>query len=418
MDYPPSASGAPAHEAGALPMAVRTAIAALERPASAYLYDPAVAAAQAASLRSALPPWMEVLYAVKANSFPPVVDALAAVVDGFEVASAAEAHQACHAAARASRTFRAVASGPGKNKTLLRSLLEAGVETVNVESRLELERVGAIGRERGVPVPVALRVNPAHVEVSGALAMGGRATPFGIPEEDVPTVLEQAQHDPGVDVVGFHVHAVSGNLDAAAHVDYVRWCLDWSTVTAVAHGVELRLVDAGGGLGVAFGGGPAFDVDVFAQGVHALRPPDGCRLAIEPGRWLVGDCGWYVAEVVDVKRARGTWFAVVRGGINHFMLPASWDIIHRFAVVAVDGDWDDSIHRPEVAGDVVTVVGELCTPEDVLARDVCVDRLRAGDVLVFPQAGSYGWEFALDRFLQHPVAPRIVLDTEVASPNC
>ncbi|MBW3549770.1 MAG: hypothetical protein KY442_02780 [Proteobacteria bacterium] len=59
-----------------------------------------------------------------------------------------------------------------------------------------------------------------------------------------------------------------------------------STATAAAHGVELRLVDAGGGLGVAFGGGAAFDVQAFAAGIHELRPPDGCRLAIEPGRLL------------------------------------------------------------------------------------------------------------------------------------
>lgn len=411
MEYPPSANGAHAHDPDALPVSVHRAVAALERPASAYLYDPSVAAAQAAALRVALPSWMDVLYALKANSFPPVVDALAAVVDGFEVASAAEARQARDAAGRAGRAFHAVASGPGKNEQLLRALVEAGVETVNVESRLELERIAALGRGRGVPVPVALRVNPAHVEVAGALTMGGRSTPFGIPEEEVPAVLEQARRDPGVDVVGFHVHAVSGNVHAAAHVEYVRWCLEWSVATAAAHQVDLRLVDAGGGLGVSFGGGPAFDVATFAEGIHELRPPEGCQLAMEPGRWLVADCGWYVTEVVDVKRARGTWFAVVRGGINHFMLPASWDLIHRFAVVPVEDGWAAGIHRPAVVDDVVTVVGELCTPEDVLARDVRVDCLRAGDVLVFPQAGSYGWEFALDRFLQHPGAERLVIDS-------
>jgi 2-[(L-alanin-3-ylcarbamoyl)methyl]-2-hydroxybutanedioate decarboxylase len=409
VEYPPSARGAPAYDAAALPGPVLAAIAALDRPANAYLYDPSVAACQAATLRSALPSWVDVFYAVKANSFPPVVDALAAVVDGFEVASAAEAHQAREAAARAGRAHRAVASGPGKNEVLLRALVDAGIETVNVESRLELERVAAIGRERGIPVPVAVRVNPAGVEVCGALAMGGGATPFGVPEEDVPAILERARCDPGVDVAGFHVHAVSGNLDAAAHVAYVRWCLEWSTATAAAAGIELRLVDAGGGLGVAFGGGDPFDVDAFAGGVRDLRPPDGLRLAIEPGRWLVAECGWYVAEVVDVKHSRGTWFAVVRGGINQFMLPASWDIVHRFAVVPVDG-WDVRADRPEVTHDLVTIVGELCTPEDVLARDVRVDRLRAGDVLVFPQAGSYGWEFALHHFLQHPVPPRLAVD--------
>lgn len=407
MRCPASAGGGPAHHLHEVPAPVRAAIAALDRPVSAYLYDPAVAARRAGALRSCLPPWADLLYAVKANSFPPVLEALASVVDGFEVASAAEADQARRAAHGAGRPFRAVASGPAKAAPLLRQLVEAGVEVVNVESRLELARVAALGRERGAPVPIALRVNPGAVDVCGALAMGGGASPFGIPEEEVPAVLDEARRLTGVDVVGFHVHAVSGNLDARAHAAYVRWCLEWSGATAARSGVDLRVVDAGGGLGVAFGGGPAFDLDAFADGLAAVEPPAGCRLVVEPGRWLVADCGWYAAEVVDLKRVRGSVFAVVRGGINHFLLPASWDLLHRFAVVPLGG-WPHGVARPEAAGEPVTVVGELCTPEDVLVRDVRVERLRAGDVAVFPRAGAYGWEFAIPRFLQHPEAPRLV----------
>lgn len=408
MDLPASAAGAPAHDIGFVPPAVVATVAALPRPVSAYLYDPGVARERALALRTVLPEWTEVFFALKANSFEPVVDELATAVHGFEVASAAEAAQACAAAARAGRPFRAVASGPGKSDSLLAALVDIGVEAINVESRLEVERVAALGRARGVRIPVTLRVNPAHVELAGCLAMGGAATPFGIPEEDLPEVLDAASREEGLDVIGFHVHAVSGNLDAEAHARYVRWCLEWSATTAAAHGVDLRVVDAGGGLGVAFGGGAGFDIDAFGRALADLRPPAGCRLVLEPGRWMVADCGWYAAEVVDVKRARGTAFLVVRGGINHFLLPASWDIVHRFTVVPVDA-WPEGRHRPEVCDDLVTVAGELCTPEDVLARDVHVDRVRAGDVLVFPQTGSYGWEFALHSFLQHPVAPRLVI---------
>lgn len=416
MTYPPSAGGAPAHDRAELPPAVVEALSRLDVPVSGYLYDPGVAADRVVSLRAAVPAWCDVLYALKANAFPPVVAALAAVVDGFEVSSAAELAQATAAAASEGRALHTVASGPGKHGGLLRALVEGGVGVVNLESRLELERVAEIGRSRGMPVPVTLRVNPARVDVAGALVMGGGATPFGIPEEEVPDVLAVACADRGVDVLGFHVHAVSGNLDAAAHVAYVGWCVAWSRATAAAAGVDLRLVDAGGGLGVAFGGaGPSFDLAAFGQGLAELRPPDGCRVVLEPGRWVAADCGWYAAEVVDLKRVRGSWFAVVRGGINHFALPASWDIVHRFAVVPSE-EWPEGAHRPEVAHEVVTVVGELCTPEDVLARDIRVERLRAGDVLVFPQAGSYGWEFALPRFLQHPVAPRLDL-TEKGGPN-
>lgn len=112
--------------------------------------------------------------------------------------------------------------------------------------------------------------------------------------------------------------------------------------------------------------------------------------------------------MTDLKHSRGTWFAVLRGGIHHFALPASWDLVHQVCVVPVER-WEDAIARPAVHDASVSVVGELCTPEDALAHDVAVERLRAGDVVVFPNAGSYGWEFALQRFLGHPPARRIVV---------
>ncbi|MGW1149257.1 type III PLP-dependent enzyme, partial [Streptomyces sp. NPDC002454] len=89
----------------------------------------------------------------------------------------------------------------------------------------------------------------------------------------------------------------------------------------------------------------------------------------------------------------------------HFQLPTSWEIVHNIAVLPVN-DWAESCPRPVAEDTRVTVVGELCTPEDTLLRDVRVDRVRAGDLVVFPYAGSYGWEFAMHRFLGHPVAER------------
>ncbi|MCX9190988.1 diaminopimelate decarboxylase [Carbonactinospora thermoautotrophica] len=411
IELPPSAAPLDALPASALPGHVAAklhALAAGEEPVSAYLYDPGVAAARARALRAALPGWAEVCYAVKANSFPPVLAALASGVDGFEVASVTEIALAQEAAAAAGRPARLVASGPGKSAPLLAALVEAGVEVVNVESVLELHRLNAAAVRAGRRVPVALRVNPARVPVTGSLHMGGTATQFGVPEADVPEALAVARALPGLDVVGFHVHAVCNNLDAAAHVAYVRWCLDWSARTAAAHGVDLRVVDVGGGIGVAFGGEDPFDLAVFGELMAGVRPPAGVRVVFEPGRWLVADCGYYAAEVTDLKHAYGTWFAVLRGGIHHFQLPTSWEIAHNFAVLPVDA-WPHPFPRPEVRDTPVTVVGELCTPEDTLARDVTVSRIRAGDVVVFPNAGSYGWEFAMHEFLGHPRAPRIAL---------
>ncbi|WP_343952326.1 alanine racemase [Nonomuraea longicatena] len=375
-----------------------------ETPVSAYLYDGEVAAERARELMAALPPWAAVYYAVKANSFPGVVAALAPHVDGFEVASVSELGLALGTGERA----RIVAAGPAKSVPVLTALVRAEVEAINAESPLELHRISRIATAEGVTARVALRVNPTAIPVTGALHMGGVPSQFGVAEPDVPEVLRTAARLPGLDLVGFHVHAASGNLDAEAHAAYLRWCLDWSVRTARAHGLDLRHVDVGGGIGVAFEGEKPFDVARFGELAARAEPPPGVRVLLEPGRYLVADCGWYAAEVTDVKTSYGRHFVILRGGINHFQLPTSWDIVHNVAVLPVER-WPAGCPRPGVADAEVSVVGELCTPEDTLLRDVRVDRVRAGDLVVFPNAGSYGWEFAMHSFLGHPVARRHLL---------
>ncbi len=468
MDLPPSAAPLQALPAGRLPATVLAAV--RQRPEgaeeiSAYLYDPAVAARNATTLRACLPSWARICFAVKANGFPPVLDALlrgAAVagtgrdlpivgpdpnalvprlggVDGFEVSSVREMRlaQAAYGRVVPARSPYLVASGPAKSVTLLTALVESGVSMVNVESPVELRRLEAVAARLDRRVAVTVRVNPARVALSGSLQMGGRPSAFGVPEPEVPAVLDLAKRLPHLDVAGLHVHAVSGNLDAAAHLDYVRWCLEFADRSAADAGIDLRVVDVGGGFGVPFEpdrrGERPFDLDRFGEGLARLPVPTDVEMIFEPGRLLVADCGWYAAEVIDVKRSYGTDFVVLRGGIHHFTLPTSWEIVHNFAVVprsapaasrspdggpgeastsGADGEWADGEGDGggvDTSGRPVTVVGELCTPEDTLARDVTVGPVRPGDVIVFPMAGAYGYEFALADFLGHPRPRRIVL---------
>jgi diaminopimelate decarboxylase len=111
--------------------------------------------------------------------------------------------------------------------------------------------------------------------------------------------------------------------------------------------------------------------------------------------------GSYATEVLDVKTTHGETFAVIRGGTHHFRLPASWQHSHPFTVLPVD-TWSGPRPRPEATATPVTVVGQLCSPKDVLARAVPVERIRAGDVVLFHQAGAYGWSISHHDFLSHP----------------
>jgi diaminopimelate decarboxylase len=354
----------------------------LRRPVCAYVYDTAALRARTAELRACLPPSAILLYAVKANGNPAVVAALAEVCDGLEIASGGEL-----ALARQAGAERIVFAGPAKTDTELADALRAGV-LINVESVHELRRIAALGEHPDV----VLRVNRAGTALRGSHTMTGTPTPFGIDE----TQLGDALAVPGVRVIGFHLHAVSNNLDGQEHAAFVRDCLAWSARTAAAHGIELRVVNVGGGFGVDYVTGASIDLSPLRD----IAVPDGVELIFEPGRFLAADAGRYAAEVLDVKTTHGRTFAVLRGGTHHFRLPAAWGYSHPFTVVPVD-DWPHPWPRPEVTDADVDAVGELCTPRDVLTRGQHVDRLRAGDILVFARTGAYGWDISHHDFLRH-----------------
>ncbi|HEX5740205.1 MAG TPA: type III PLP-dependent enzyme [Pilimelia sp.] len=381
-----------------LPVEVAAALQAVPAPVCAYVYRRASLVAAAAAVRAALPPRGRLLYAVKANSDPRVVAALLPHVDGLEVASGGEL-----LLARALGARRIAFAGPGKTDEALAEAVDAGAR-VHAESVQELRRLAWVARGRAAgAVPVALRVNPAGAALPGSHRMAGVPTPFGMALAQVGAALAVAAQAPALRVDGWHVHAVSQNLDAEAHGRYAVATAGWAAELAAAHGVALRYLNIGGGIGVDYTGGPRFDLPRLAAGlrqaVDAL--PAEAELVVEPGRYLAAGAGWYAAEVLDLKRTHGRWFAVVRGGTHHFRLPAAWGYSHPCTVLPVPR-WPYPWRRPQVEDVAVDVVGELCTPRDVLCRQQRVRRLRVGDVLVFADTGAYGWDISHRDFLRHP----------------
>lgn len=356
------------------------------RPVCAYVYDTATLRARAASVRQSLPGAASLMYAVKANGHPSVLAALARSCDGLEVASGGELTLALAAGAR-----RIVFGGPAKTDAELAAALDAGVQ-INAESVHELHRIASLrpGAE------VVLRVNRSGTELTGSHTMTGTPTPFGVDEAQLGTALAV----PGVRVVGFHLHAVSNNLDGPAHAAFVREALRWSLAT----GINPRVVNVGGGFGVDY----LSDASMDLSPLSSIAVPPGVDLIFEPGRYLAADAGWYAAEVIDVKTTHGRTFAVLRGGTHHFRLPAAWRYDHPFTVLPVDA-WPHAYPRPTATDTPVDAVGELCTPRDVLCRGQHVSRVRAGDLLVFGRTGAYGWDISHHDFLRHDPPAFVIL---------
>lgn len=200
-----------------------------------------------------------------------------------------------------------------------------------------------------------------------------------------------------------HAHLASG-LDAPRQLAVAESIVTWSQELARRHGTGLAEVNVGGGMSVDYADPDArFDWAAYGDGLARLcAAHPGLTLRIEPGRALTAYCGWYATEVLDVKQSHGEEFAVVRGGTHHLRTPAAKGHDQPCTVLPAREPWPHPWPRSEARRDRVTFAGQLCTPKDVLARQVPVAGLRAGDRVVFAMAGAYAWNISHHDFLMHP----------------
>ncbi|MEP2783232.1 MAG: type III PLP-dependent enzyme [Pseudoruegeria sp.] len=380
---------------------MRTVLASAQQPICAYYYDLDTLAERTKKIIEQLPKQVRFYYAIKANSDLPVLSALAPYIYGFEVASLGEVQKARQAAAHAPIAF----GGPSKTNTELEGALLAGVELYHVESAFQLARLNALAAHYGRSVDVLLRVNPRFELPEATLQMAGKPTQFGIDQLQIDDILASLAQYPHVNIIGFHFHSLSNNLNAASHLKlvetYLQTCNDWQ----MAHQLDIKLINVGGGIGIDYSAADqSFDWAAYCTGLQALLDThlsDDIEVAMECGRYVTADCGVYLTEIVDIKQNHDENFAILRGGTHQFRLPASWQHNHPFRVVKKD-KWDHPYPRPRIEQEAVSLCGELCTPKDILARNVMIDALRVGDLIAFEKAGAYGWHISHHDFLSHP----------------
>jgi diaminopimelate decarboxylase len=374
-----------------------------------FAYDRRLLTERVELLRTTLPAGIDLSYAIKANPMPAVVQHLSGLVDAFDVASAAEMLVALDTPTPANRVSFA---GPGKTVAELTQAVAAGV-TIEMESATEAERVAMVGERLGVRPRVAVRVNPDFQVKGSGMRMGGGPQQFGVDAEKIPTLLtELARKD--LEFLGFHIFAGSQNLNAEILCEAQRKTVDLALRLAGTSPLPVRYVNLGGGFGIPyFDRDHSLDLGSIGENLHDLlhavigpRLPDA-RVVIELGRYIVGECGFYVTRVVDRKESRGKTFLVVDGGLHH-QLAASGNfgqVIRRNYPVAVGGRSADDSTETET----VSVVGCLCTPLDLLADNALLPRADVGDLVVVFQAGAYGLTASPTAFLSHPVAVEVLV---------
>ena len=370
-----------------------------------FAYDLDLVAERIRRFRAAFP-GICLHYAVKANPLPALIEAIAGEVDGLDVASVGEMRLALAAGTHASEISFA---GPGKRDEELAAAIQSGV-TINLESEGEAERALAIGRARGSRPRLAVRVNPDFEIRGSGMRMGGGARPFGVDAERAGLLVRHLVEG-GADYRGFHIFAGSQALDADALIEAQRATLLLAERLSDEAGVAPPMVNLGGGFGIPyFHGERPLDVERVGEALHETIAARGKILAntaftIELGRWLVGEAGVYLTQIVDRKQSFGKTFLITDGGMHH-QLAASGNfgqVVRRNFPVAIAGRFEAT---PE---EEVSIVGCLCTPLDRLADDVMTPHADVGDLVAVFLAGAYGLSASPQAFLGHPPAREMLV---------
>ena len=285
-----------------------------------YAYDRSLLTRRVAELKAALPAGIKIHFAMKANPMPAVVDHMARLVDGIDVASGRELKIALDSGVDPRDISFA---GPGKRHEELRQAVAAGI-LINVESFREVAELAAIRQESGWPVRVAVRVNPDFELKSSGMKMGGGPKQFGVDAEKVPDLLANIGRA-GLAFEGFHLFAGSQNLRPEAIVEAQRKCFDLALRLAKDAPAPVKFLNLGGGFGIPyFPGEQRLDLTTIGANLRTIeeeaqRELPGAEIVIELGRYLVGEAGVYVCKIIDKKDSRGHTFLVADGGLHHHL---------------------------------------------------------------------------------------------------
>lgn len=366
-----------------------------------YLYDLETVQGKCAAIRKAFGDSLELLYAVKANPNRELLAAMRGEVDGLDIASAGELERALAVGYEAGCISFA---GPGKTRDELRRSLEAGVGCISVESLRELHDLRDLVRAGAPQASILVRVNPQLLIKDFAVKMGGKASQFGIDEEELPSALDFIKANADVfDFKGIHIYAGTQCLKEESLAQNLANTLAIAARVTTDYGMECSVINIGGGLGVSYyEEHPGLDLEKLAALYRAefdkYREATGTtpRILLELGRFLVAEAGIYVTRVVSEKLSRGEQFYVLDGGMNHH-LSASGNLgmtLRKNYLVR-------NLSRPGAERKTCTLVGPLCTPLDLMGKGVSVAAPEVGDLIGFLNSGSYGYSASPLLFLGH-----------------
>ncbi len=354
-----------------------------------------------------------VCYSVKANSNLGILKVVGEHGDGFDVVSGGELGRVLKAGGTADRT---VFAGVGKTDPEIAAAIQAGVLMFNVESEEELAAINRVAESLGKVAPVALRVNPdVDPKTHRYISTGKKESKFGMDIDRSLRLAQEAVHMKHITMIGMHMHIGSQITTVEPYGHAAEKGVEIiGQLRAMGH--PIKWYNMGGGFGIAYRGGEAKAIKAFAEVIVPKVATTGCRLAMEPGRVVVGNAGILVSQVIFTKKSGDKRFLIQDAAMNDLIRPSLYEAFHRIWPVHVAEGLacPPENYESEIPGtETWDIVGPVCESGDFLAKDRHLPRLATGDLLATFSAGAYGMVMA-SNYNTRPRAAEILVSGDKA----
>ena len=337
-----------------------------------------------------------VCYAVKANSNLSVLKFLADLGAGFDCVSIGEVKRALLAGAK---RYQIIFSGVGKSDEELKEALENEILLINVESFAELLRLENIAKGLNLKARISIRVNPGvDAKTHPYISTGLNENKFGVDAQTAKKMYIHAKASDFLEPTGIHFHIGSQLTSLSPIIDAAKIVSELLRELKALE-IDIKFFDVGGGLGIIYNDEKEINLYDYAQGILGALKGQDVTIVCEPGRFIVGNAGYFVASVLYEKFNGKKRFVITDGAMNDLIRPSLYGAHHKIFAYGKD----------ENLG-TCDVVGPVCESGDFLAKDIELPECKSGDIIVVKGAGAYGFSMSSNYNTRNRAAEVCVLD--------
>jgi diaminopimelate decarboxylase len=343
-----------------------------------YVYDFNHFAKQFNKLKKAFKARKSIIaYAVKANSNLSVINHFASLGSGADCVSIGEVKRALLAGID---KYKIIFSGVGKRDDEIKEALKRDILMLNIESEAELKRIEKIAKDLAKEARISIRVNPnIDPKTHPYISTGLHENKFGVDIETAKKLYIYAKKSEFLNPIGIHFH-IGSQLTELEPIKEASQIVADLVRSLKAINVNIKFFDVGGGLGIKYKDEKLIEPYDYAQAILSTLSGLDVTIICEPGRFLVGNGGWFLTKVLYEKTNGDKRFVIVDGAMNDLIRPSLYNAYHKIEVLT---------DNKEVSK--ANLVGPICESGDFFAKNIDLPKTNPGDLVVIHSAGAYGF---------------------------